>query len=76
MNTTIKLKLFMSRHFMTLVMLFFVHMMASAADHTTFLTSERGYTEVKQLTDIVSSVNDYYLLVSAENTGLIVGVGP
>ncbi len=46
-----------------------------AADYTTFLTPERGFTEVKKKADILGG-NDYcYILTSADDTELIVGVG-
>ena len=47
----------------------------SADDYTTFLTTERGFTEVTATSGITGNANDYYILVSAENTGLIVGIG-
>ena len=46
-----------------------------AADYTTYLTTERGFTEVTSTDGITGNANDYYILVSAENTALIVGVG-
>lgn len=48
---------------------------AHAADYTTFLTAERGFVEVTSTSGITGNANDYYILVSAENTGLIVGIG-
>lgn len=47
----------------------------NAADYTTFLTMERGFTEVTSQSTLLADGKYYYLLVSAENTGLIVGVG-
>ena len=48
---------------------------AHAADYTTYLTAERGFVEVTSTSGITGNANDYYILVSAENTGLIVGIG-
>ena len=48
---------------------------AQAADYTTFLTTERGFTEVTSTDGFTGNANDYYILVSAENTSLIVGIG-
>ena len=48
---------------------------ATAADYTTYLTAERGFTEVTSTDAIIASPDYYYILCSAENTGLIVGVG-
>ena len=48
---------------------------AVADDYTTFLTSARGFTEVTSTSGFTGNANDYYILTSAENTGLIVGVG-
>ena len=49
---------------------------AHAADYTTYLTAERGFVEVTSTSGITGNANDYYILVSAESTGLIVGIGP
>ena len=46
-----------------------------ADDYTTFLTNDRGFTEVTTTTGFTSNADDYYILTSAENTGLIVGIG-
>ena len=46
-----------------------------AADYATLLTPARGFTEVTSANDIVASPDNYYLLLSAEDTGLMVGVG-
>ncbi len=46
-----------------------------ATDYTTYLTTERGFTEVTNTSDIVATPDNYYILCSAENTSLIVGVG-
>ncbi len=45
------------------------------ADYTTFLTEERGFEEVTSVDGITATSDDYYLLVPAETTSLIVGVG-
>ena len=47
---------------------------AQTADYNTYLTG-RGFTEVTSTTGITGNANDYYILTSAENTGLIVGIG-
>ena len=46
-----------------------------ADDYTTFLTNDRGFTEVTTTEGFTGYADDYYILTSAENTGLIVGVG-
>lgn len=46
---------------------------SKAADYTTYLTTERGFTEVTSTDDILAG-NYYYALCSAEDEGLIVGV--
>ena len=46
-----------------------------ADDYTTFLTNDRGFTEVTTTTGFTGNADDYYILTSAENTGLIVGIG-
>lgn len=48
---------------------------ASAADYTTFLTAERGFTEVTSTNAILADANYYYILAPAETNDLIVGVG-
>lgn len=50
-------------------------MTAFAADYTTLLTPERGFVEVTDLSGITDNSEDYYILTSAENTALIVGIG-
>lgn len=50
-------------------------MSAQAADYTTYLTADRGFTEVTSLDDIVGDAGYYYILTAAENTDLIVGIG-
>ena len=52
-----------------------VSLAATAADYTTYLTAERGFTEVTSTDAIIASPDYYYILCSAENTDLIVGVG-
>ena len=47
----------------------------AADDYTTFLTHDRGFTEVTSTAGFTGNANDYYILTSAENTGLIVGIG-
>ena len=46
-----------------------------SAAYTDYLTSERGFEEVTSLAGITGSADDYYILASAENTDLILGVG-
>ncbi|MBQ8158241.1 MAG: hypothetical protein IJ081_04390 [Prevotella sp.] len=46
-----------------------------ATDYTTFLTTERGFTEVTSTNDILGDADYYYLLVPAETNDFIVGVG-
>lgn len=46
-----------------------------AQNYSTYLTTQRGFTEVTSTDDIVASPDNYYILCSAENTSLIVGVG-
>ena len=48
---------------------------AYSSDYLTFLTTERGFTEVTSLNEIMTTENDYYILTSAENSNLIVGIG-
>ena len=50
-------------------------MSAQAADYTTYLTTQRGFTEVTSLDDIVGDAGYYYILTAAETTDLIVGIG-
>ncbi len=59
----------------TFAFLFLFTQPSFAADYTAYLTTARGFTEVTSTSDITGNANDYYILVSAENTGLIVGVG-
>ena len=48
---------------------------ASAADYTTWLTAARGFTEVTTFEDMIDDASYYYILVPAETTDLIVGIG-
>ena len=50
-------------------------MSAQAADYTTYLTTQRGFTEVTSMDDIVGDAGYYYILTAAETTDLIVGIG-
>lgn len=47
----------------------------AADDYTTFLTNNRGFTEVTSTAGFTGNADDYYILTSAETTGLIVGIG-
>ena len=47
---------------------------AVAEDYTTYLTPERGFTEVTSTSDLLTG-DYYYVLASAENTEMIVSVG-
>ncbi len=48
---------------------------AAASDYLTYLTPERGYVEVTQTNDLAAGNSYYYILTSAEDNGLIVGIG-
>ena len=48
---------------------------AAASDYLTYLTPERGYVEVTQTDDFAAGNSYYYILTSAEDNGLIVGIG-
>ena len=48
---------------------------AHSEDYITYLTTARGFTEVTSMRDITGKANDYYILTSAENTSLFVGIG-
>ena len=50
-------------------------MSLQAADYTTFLTSQRGFTEVTTTDDIWADAAYYYILAPAESHEFIVGVG-
>ena len=49
--------------------------LSGTAGYTDFLTAQRGFTEVTSIDDIVPGADNYYILASAENTDLVVGVG-
>lgn len=63
------------RIFLTLLFMAIASTMAIAADYTSFLTSERGFTEVTSTDNIIASADYYYIMTAAENTELIVGIG-
>lgn len=65
----------MIRIFVTLLCMAVLSTKAIAADYTTFLTPERGFTEVTTTSGIINDANYYYLLTPAEVNTLIVGVG-
>lgn len=48
---------------------------SQAQNYNSFLTTGRGFTEVTSVSGIEATPDNYYILCSAENTGLIVGVG-
>ena len=48
---------------------------AGAQDYSDYLTDARGFTKVTSLEGFTGSAADCYILTSAENKGLIVGVG-
>ena len=50
-------------------------MPALAADYSTYLTTGRGFTLIKTVDDIIGNDDYCYILVSAEKSDLIVGVG-
>lgn len=52
-----------------------ISLQATAASYTTYLTTQRGFTRVTSTDDILTGADHCYLLASAENTSLIVGVG-
>lgn len=64
-----------SLYLLTFVCLWAQSLLVSADDYTTFLTTARGFTEVTSTNGFTGNANDCYILTSAENTGLIVGVG-
>ena len=61
--------------FLTMLCMMTATLTMQAADYTTLLTPARGFTEVTSTNAIVASPDYYYILVSAENTGLVVGIG-
>ena len=60
---------------LTLLFGFLISLIAAGADYTTLLTPERGFSEVTSLNELFQSDDSYYILTSAENLGLMVGVG-
>ena len=56
----------MIRIFVTLLCMAVLSTKAIAADYTTFLTPERGFTEVTTTSGIINDANYYYLLTPAE----------
>ena len=50
-------------------------MSLQAQNYGTYLTTGRGFTEVTSVSGIEATPDNCYILCSAENTGLIVGVG-
>lgn len=64
-----------TRFFVTLLCLAIASTMAIAESYTSFLTSERGFTEVTSTDGIIASADYYYILTAAENTELFVGIG-
>ena len=63
------------RHFAAIAIVLMGIMPATATDYLSFLTQERGYVEVTKTDDLASDNNYYYILTSAEDNGLIVGIG-
>ena len=63
------------RHTLALLCALLCTAWAWAADYTTLLTPERGFTEVTSTDQILATADYCYLLAPAENTGLVVGVG-
>ena len=63
------------RFMMAFLCLTIASTMALASDYTTFLNSGRGFTEVTSTDAIIASADYYYILTSAENSELIVGIG-
>lgn len=63
------------RFMMAFICLTIASTMAFADDYTTFINTERGFTEVTTTSGIINDANYYYLLTPAEVNTLIVGVG-
>ena len=61
--------------FLTMLCMMTAALTMQAADYTMFLTQARGFVEITSTSDIPDDANYYYILASAENTNLIVGVG-
>jgi len=55
--------------------LMFMPFVAMASAYTSYLTIGRGFIEVTNTSGLIADEKYYYILASAENTGLIVGVG-
>lgn len=60
---------------LTLLIGIMIAVAAMATDYTTLLTPARGYSEVTTLDGIVGQNDYYYLLASAEDNDLLLGVG-
>ena len=63
------------RKILCTICVFLATALSCSAAYTDYLTSERGFVEVTDLSGITGSADDYYILASAENTNLILGVG-
>ena len=63
------------RSFITLLLILIGQTTLSAADYTTYLTTQRGFTEVTTNTMLAGNNHFCYIMVPAEDPGLIVGVG-
>ena len=61
--------------FLTMLSMMTAALTMQAADYTTLLTPARGFTEVTSFNDIVATPDYYYMLASAESTGLVVSIG-
>ncbi|MBR5964080.1 MAG: dockerin type I repeat-containing protein [Bacteroidaceae bacterium] len=60
---------------LTLICLSILSLAAMATDYTTLLTPDKGFTEVTSFEGMIAGKDFYYILTSAENTELLVGVG-
>ena len=58
-----------------LIPLLLCAIIANAQDYTKFLSPDRGFTEVTTLDGITGSAADCYILTSAEDESLILGIG-
>ena len=47
----------------------------AASDYLTFLTPERGFSEVTSFNDFIAEANYYYLVAPDEDHSLLVGIG-
>ena len=63
------------RKILCTICVFLATALSCSAAYTDYLTSARGFVEVTDLDGITGSADDYYILASAENTNLILGVG-